>query len=168
MVYHLWSLEERMASYTKVGNGKASGLPTGKLTDRQRCGYAAKTKVWLFWQNLIENKNFSMTSLILKESNKKEQWQQQMQQTKNLMSEKIKILLISRCHHQKRLLYQRSKSRRISDLCHSRYIFQPKRTRLSDQNHYWIHLVHAPISIWWWISTKQLGCPTIICYWTFQ
>jgi len=36
--------QERMASYTKVGNGKASGLPTGKLTDRQRCGYAAKTK----------------------------------------------------------------------------------------------------------------------------
>ena len=37
-----------MASYTKVGNGKASGLPTGKLTDRQRCGYAAKTKVSQF------------------------------------------------------------------------------------------------------------------------
>jgi len=36
--------QERMASYTKVGNGKASGLPTGKLNDRQRCGYVAKTK----------------------------------------------------------------------------------------------------------------------------
>ena len=46
--YFLRSFKERMASYTKVGNGKASGLPTGKLTDRQRCGYAAKTKVGLF------------------------------------------------------------------------------------------------------------------------
>ena len=110
-----------MASYTKVGNGKASGLPTGKLTDRQRCGYAAKTKVWVLFPNLIANKKFSMTLSILKESNKQKQWQQRMQQTKNLILEKIKILLISRCHHQKRLLYQRSKSRRILDLCHSRY-----------------------------------------------
>ena len=49
--YFLRSFKERMASYTKVGNGKASGLPTGKLTDRQRCGYAAKTKVGLFPAN---------------------------------------------------------------------------------------------------------------------
>ena len=119
-----------MASYTKVGNGKASGLPTGKLTDRQRCGYAAKTKVLIFPLNLIKNENFSTTSLILKESNKKKQWQQQMQQTKNQISEKIKILLISRCHHQKRLLYQKSKLRRILDLCHSRY-FQPQNYRFN-------------------------------------
>ena len=37
--------QERMNSYTKSSQGKASGLPTGKLNDRQRCGYAAKTKV---------------------------------------------------------------------------------------------------------------------------
>lgn len=36
--------QERMASYTKVGQGKASGLPTGQINDRQRCGYSAKTK----------------------------------------------------------------------------------------------------------------------------
>jgi len=36
--------QERMNSYTKTGQGKLSGLPTGKLMDRQRCGYSAKTK----------------------------------------------------------------------------------------------------------------------------
>jgi len=36
--------QERMQSYTKVSNGRATGLPTGQLNDRQRCGYAAKTK----------------------------------------------------------------------------------------------------------------------------
>lgn len=36
--------QERMNNYTKTGQGKLTGLPTGKLTDRQRCGYVAKTK----------------------------------------------------------------------------------------------------------------------------
>ena len=34
-----------MNNYTKTGQGKLTGLPTGKLNDRQRCGYVAKTKV---------------------------------------------------------------------------------------------------------------------------
>lgn len=36
--------KSRMENYTRSGMGKTTGLPTGKLNDRQRCGYAAKTK----------------------------------------------------------------------------------------------------------------------------
>merc|ERR1712076_105 len=36
--------QQRMNNYTKAGTGKLSGLPTGKLNDRQRCGYVALTK----------------------------------------------------------------------------------------------------------------------------
>lgn len=36
--------QERMNKFTKSGQGKLSGLPTGRITDRQRCGYVARTK----------------------------------------------------------------------------------------------------------------------------
>lgn len=36
--------QQRMHNYTKTGSGKLTGLPTGKISDRQRCGYTAVTK----------------------------------------------------------------------------------------------------------------------------
>lgn len=69
--------KERMTNYTKTGNGKASGLPTGKalfVNDRQRCGYSAMTKYDRMNQAKLEmQREMDAENARMQQQNKKEE-----------------------------------------------------------------------------------------------